>query len=31
VDEVLFGKLQKGGIALVDIECDDVAVRVLEE
>jgi ATP-dependent Clp protease ATP-binding subunit ClpA len=31
VDEVLFGKLQKGGIALVDIECDDVTVRVLEE
>jgi ATP-dependent Clp protease ATP-binding subunit ClpA len=31
VDEVLFGKLQKGGIAVVDIECNDVAVRVLEE
>jgi ATP-dependent Clp protease ATP-binding subunit ClpA len=31
VDEVLFGKLQKGGIALVDMECDDVVVRVLEE
>jgi len=31
VDEVLFGKLQKGGIALADIEGDDVTVRVLEE
>jgi len=30
VDEVLFGKLQKGGIALVDIECDDVTVRSLK-
>jgi len=31
VDEVLFGKLQKGGIALADIEDDDVTIRVLEE
>ncbi|MGZ3597706.1 MAG: AAA family ATPase, partial [Syntrophales bacterium] len=31
VDEVLFGKLQRGGIAVADIECNDVAVRVLEE
>ncbi len=31
VDEVLFGKLQKGGIALADIEGDDVTLRVLEE
>lgn len=31
VDEVLFGKLHKGGTAVVDIESDDVAVRVLEE
>ena len=31
VDEVLFGKLQKGGSAIVDIECDDVVVHVREE
>jgi ATP-dependent Clp protease ATP-binding subunit ClpA len=31
VDEVLFGKLHGGGTAVVDIENDDVAVRVLEE
>jgi ATP-dependent Clp protease ATP-binding subunit ClpA len=31
VDEVLFGKLHEGGTAVVDIENDDVAVRVLEE
>ncbi len=31
VDEVLFGNLQKGGLALADIEGDDVVVRVLEE
>ena len=31
VDEVLFGKLQKGGIALADIESDNITVRVLEE
>ena len=30
VDEVLFGKLHDGGTAVVDIENDDVAVRVLE-
>ncbi|HVO66610.1 MAG TPA: ATP-dependent Clp protease ATP-binding subunit ClpA, partial [Syntrophales bacterium] len=30
VDEVLFGKLHEGGTAVVDIENDDVAVRVLE-
>ncbi len=31
VDEVLFGKLHEGGTAVVDIENDDVVVRVLEE
>jgi ATP-dependent Clp protease ATP-binding subunit ClpA len=31
VDEVLFGKLHEGGTAVVDIENDDVIVRVLEE
>jgi len=30
VDEVLFGKLKNGGIAVADIENDDVTVRVLE-
>ncbi|MCX5845079.1 MAG: ATP-dependent Clp protease ATP-binding subunit ClpA [Deltaproteobacteria bacterium] len=30
VDEVLFGKLHKGGTALADIENDDVALRVIE-
>jgi ATP-dependent Clp protease ATP-binding subunit ClpA len=30
VDEVLFGKLHKGGTALADIEDDDVALRVIE-
>ncbi len=31
VDEVLFGRLQKGGSALADLEGDDVVIRVLEE
>ncbi len=31
VDEVLFGKLHNGGTAVVDIENDEVCVRVLEE
>jgi ATP-dependent Clp protease ATP-binding subunit ClpA len=31
VDEVLFGKLHEGGTAVVDVENDDVTVRVLEE
>jgi ATP-dependent Clp protease ATP-binding subunit ClpA len=31
VDEVLFGRLQKGGSALADIEGNDVVIRVLEE
>ncbi len=30
VDEVLFGKLQSGGVAQADIENDDVVVRVVE-
>jgi ATP-dependent Clp protease ATP-binding subunit ClpA len=31
VDEVLFGRLQKGGTALADVEGDEVVIRVLEE
>jgi ATP-dependent Clp protease ATP-binding subunit ClpA len=30
VDEVLFGKLSKGGTAVADIESDDVIVRVID-
>lgn len=30
VDEVLFGKLNKGGTAVADIENDEVALRVME-
>jgi hypothetical protein len=30
VDEVLFGKLNKGGTAVADIENDEVALKVLE-
>jgi hypothetical protein len=30
VDEVLFGKLNKGGKAVVDIENDDVILRVAD-
>jgi len=29
VDEVLFGQLRNGGEAIVDVENDDVAVRVI--
>jgi len=31
VDEVLFGRLQKGGTALADIEGDEIVIRVPEE
>ncbi|MCU0580895.1 MAG: ATP-dependent Clp protease ATP-binding subunit ClpA [Syntrophales bacterium] len=30
VDEVLFGKLKSGGLAVADIENDDVVIRVVE-